>query len=50
MSDLLTKDDASSVTFTVDNVSKAKLCLENMFDNQEIIINEDSVEIIIDSD
>lgn len=50
MSDLLKQDKASRVTFTVDNVSKAKLCLDNMFRDQETIVHENSIEIVIDSD
>ena len=50
MSDLLKEDDASSVTFTVDNTEKAKLCLENMFKDKEIIIEENSIRIVINSE
>lgn len=50
VSDLLGKEKVSRVTFTVDNVSKAKQCLENMFKDQETIIKENSIEIVINSD
>jgi ABC-2 type transport system ATP-binding protein len=48
-SDFLTTDNNSRVTFTINNVSKATLCLENMFKGKEVIVNENSIEIDIDS-
>jgi len=50
MCDLLEKEKVSRVIFTVDKVSKAKLCLENMFKNQATILKENSIEIDIDTD
>ena len=50
MSELLKQDKASRVIFTVDNVSKAKLCLENMFRDQETVVHGNSIDIVIDSD
>jgi len=49
--DFLLNDKTLSVTFTVDNVLKAKMCLTKMFHRQElrIRIKENTLELIIDS-
>lgn len=52
VNDLLLKDKTVRVSFTVDNVLKAKKCLVKMFSAQEpmTIIKDNALEIIIDSD
>lgn len=49
--DFLLNDQALSVTFTVDNVLKAKMCLEKMFHEPEIkvLIQENTLALTIDS-
>lgn len=50
VNEFLAKDNAVSFTFTVDKVSKAKECLDKMFQGEEVIIKEKGIEITIESD
>jgi ABC-2 type transport system ATP-binding protein len=50
INDFLAKDNAIRIMFTVDNVAKAKLCLENLFKPQELVIKQEGIEIMIESD
>lgn len=50
VNDFLAKDQAvMRVTFTVDDVSKAKVCLNKMFKERETIAKENAISITIDS-
>lgn len=50
VNDFLDKDEVvMRVTFTVDDVPKAKTCLNQMFQEQEILENESTISITIDS-
>jgi len=50
VNDLLLLDKTVHVSFTVDNVLKAKMCLTRMFEQQQtkLLIKENSLELIID--
>lgn len=50
VSDFLAKDETVvRVTFTVDDVAKAKACLNKMFKEQDVLTTETTVSITIDS-
>jgi len=50
VNDFLDKDEVvMRVTFTVDNVTKAKACLNKLFKDKETLSNEVSISITIDS-
>jgi ABC-2 type transport system ATP-binding protein len=50
VNDFLDKDEVvMRVTFTVDDVPKAKTCLNQMFQEQETLENESTISITIDS-
>ncbi|EGW36174.1 ABC transporter ATP-binding protein [Desulfosporosinus sp. OT] len=49
VNDFLAKDKAVRVTFTVDDVTKAKVSFNKMFKEQETIDKEDKISITIDS-